>query len=97
MRAPGNWGLYIILHTFMKREDVYKLLDLERRYQDEKWNGDSEKSVAEWLIYIERHLNAAKKHVYVSNYSEALEQIRKIAGIGIACMEYNETRARKND
>jgi hypothetical protein len=81
----------------MKRENVYKLIDGEREYQNSKParpKTDEETSVAEWLTYIEHQLNEAKSNVYVLNEQLALENIRKIAGLTVACMEHNETRAR---
>ena len=81
----------------MKREDVYKLIDGERDYQNSKPSrpkSDAETSVAEWLNYIEFHLGAAKECVYHLNETGALESVRKIAGLTVACMENNETKSR---
>ena len=89
----------------MKREDVYKLIDVERNYQDSRWDGiilsetaaiesDKDKSVAEWIIYMEQLLNQAKAGVYSLDKDGALEFIRKTTAVGVACMEYNETPSR---
>ena len=79
----------------MKREDVYKAIDTERDYQDLRWtprraaNGvaDSEKPPAEWINYMEFHLNEAKRAVYELNEEEALAQVRKVAALAVRCLE----------
>jgi len=81
----------------MNRNDVYKLIDGERDYQNNKPprpKSDDKTSVAEWLIYIEKHLDLAKDNVYHLNETTALECIRKIAALSVACMENNNTSAR---
>ena len=83
----------------MKRTDVYKLIDGERGYQDTKWAegrplSDAETSVAAWIIYMERHIAQARAGVYFLNEKSALEEIRKVTTLGVACMENNETPAR---
>jgi len=91
----------------MKRKDVYKLIDGERDYQDSRWNNDEEtrsgksdildenKSLAEWLIYIEFHLNEAKHGVYALEPKQAKHSIRKLAALAVACMENNDCPPRK--
>lgn len=84
----------------MKREDVYKLIDGERYYQDNKWAegrpmSDAETPVAAWILYIETHLNLAKREIYFLKEKAALEHIRKLTALGVACMEYNDTPSRK--
>ena len=82
----------------MKREDVYKLIDGERDYQDAKPprpEVDAVTPVSSWLIYIQEHTFRANLAIYNLNEQEALEHIRKITALGVACMEYNDTPARK--
>ena len=74
----------------MERNDVYKMIDGERNHQDTRWHGeipDSEKSVAEWLTYIEIHLNKAKTSVYNLDKIEALNELRKIAALSVCALE----------
>ena len=86
----------------MNREQVYKMIDSERDYQDWRWESgkrkdrimDEKKSVAEWVNYIEFHLNLAKEHLYMLRKDDALEEVRKITGLGVACMENNYTKSR---
>ena len=86
----------------MKREDVYKLIDGEREYQlnrseimnAEKPNRDEDHHVADWIIYMEAHLEDAKKALYSFNTALALSHIRKATALGVACMENNETEER---
>lgn len=79
----------------MYRLDVYKNIDIEREYQDQQWtegnrqNGvpDEDKSVAEWINYMEFHLTKAKEMVYKLNQTEALSEIRKVTALGVRAME----------
>lgn len=77
----------------MKRNEVYERLDGERDYQDSrKFDSNSrvrdvDKSIAEWILYIEHHLNKAKEQVYYLNEEEALAEIRKVTALGVRTME----------
>lgn len=79
----------------MERNEVYKLIDGERDYQDEKWNTrktadnipDEEKPVAEWINYIEFHIAKAKNNVYHLDTYNALAEIRKVTALGVRTME----------
>jgi len=81
----------------MERKQVYQLIDSERDYQNSKPprpKSDSETSVAEWLLYMDYHLSKAKGQTYWLLNDDALESIRKIAALAVACMENNETKSR---
>jgi len=86
----------------MDRSQVYELIDEERDYQCDRHevktaefpHRDEDHSVADWLIYMEHHLREAKWFVYNLNHPDALREIRKIAALGVACMEYNDTPPR---
>jgi len=82
----------------MVREDVFKLINGERNYQDldvhNVGHDDSKYSVADWIIFMEKHIQLAKEAVYMLDESIALEQIRKTTALGVACMEHNETKPR---
>ena len=86
----------------MERTSVYKLIDDERTYQDttrrqneDETREDHEKSVAEFLLYIEFTLKKAKRSVYELNDKEAMSYVRKIAGLAVAAMEVFETPERR--
>ena len=82
----------------MNRQDVYKLIDGERDYQDSlahhSTEADANFSVADWVIFIEEHVLQAKNRVYYLEPEKALEQVRKIAALAVACMEHNDTNER---
>jgi hypothetical protein len=91
----------------MKREDVYKLIDGEREYQNQRWINDQMPSGThvhtpeEWIVYMEDYL-AEAKHILSRNeapgcYKEAMDIIRKVTAMGIAAMEQNETQPRKHE
>lgn len=79
----------------MERQEVYQHIDIEREYQDLKWDGrrsvndvpDRDKPVAEWINYMEFHLNKAKEQNYFLNRDGALEEIRKVIALGVRALE----------
>jgi hypothetical protein len=87
----------------MKRTDVYKLIDGERDYQNEKWNENTTitKNIhtpEEWIMYMQDYLLEAT-HLLSREAAQiarpkAMEIIRKVAGLAVAAMEDNETKAR---
>lgn len=75
------------------RQEVYKVLDGERDYQDsytKDKNYDDNHSTAEHLVLLRTYLSKAEES-WCHNHGdqEALRQIRKIAGIAVRCMEEN--------
>ena len=82
----------------MEREEVYKLIDGERDYQDGKYphmkEMDEATPVANWILYMEYQLTDAKYAIYNLKPALALEHIRKVTALGVACMENNETLPR---
>jgi hypothetical protein len=88
----------------MERDNVYKRIDGERDYQDKTWvarrtldgTPDEEKSVAEWINYIEFHVSKAKDRVYHLNTQEALAEVRKIAALAVRAMEIHGAPEREN-
>jgi hypothetical protein len=89
----------------MKREDVYKLIDGEREYQNIRWiedkmpSGTHVHTPEEWIIYMEDYL-AEAKHILSRNeapacYVKAMEIIRKVTAMGVAAMEQIETSPRR--
>ena len=89
----------------LEKQDVYKMVDCELNYQDEQWvfrndeNGvpDEEKSVAEWINYIEHHLNQAKEHNYYLRKDAALAAIRKVTALGVRTMMIHGCPERKTE
>jgi hypothetical protein len=78
----------------MKRVDVYKLIDVEREYQNsirktlqQDTVADEDKSPEAFLLYIEEMLNQAKKEAYKLNREGIQDHIRKIAGLAVASIE----------
>jgi hypothetical protein len=83
-----------MLDTKVTRTEVYSVINGERDYQDRKWVkfDDAKWSVGDWLIFIQRYVDEAESKL---GYPEALDSIRKIAGLAVACMEYNGAPKRK--
>lgn len=78
----------------MIRQDVYTLIDGEREYQDLKWANfdDSKWSINDWLVFIERYIFEARD--VTGSPMLQMDNMRKIAALAIAAMEYNETNPR---
>ena len=87
----------------MKREDVYRLIDGERKYQKEVWpKGELRKGVLGGIQLVRKYLD----HDFSLHYSgeedtsgldvpvACLGDIRKIAAILVRVMENNKTPAR---
>lgn len=81
-----------------RRDIVYAAIDSEIEYAVAKWesvalqNGlpyraDEEKSVEEWLDYIERYYDDMKMRTACNNRLSQLEFMRKLAGLCVRCME----------
>ncbi len=77
-----------------KREDAIKAIGEERDYQNnlkkakDKYNElDYEKSIADFLVFIEYHLTRAKIGIYHLDEAQALDEVRKIGALTVACME----------
>lgn len=74
----------------MDRQDVYKVLDSEREYQNRKWGGnvhDSQHSIGDWLTYMDYYLHQAKRTITKGNPIDALSELRKVTALGVAAME----------
>ena len=89
----------------MKREDVYKLIDGEREYQNKRWNRETttsegyHQSPEEWIMYMEDYL-AEAKHILSREATQvanpkAMEIVRKVAAMCVAAMEQLDTAPRK--
>ena len=88
----------------MKRDEVYKLIDGERKYQKTVWpKGELRKGVLGGIQLLRKYL----EHDFALHYSneedtpgldvpvECLEDVRKMTAILVRVMEYNNTPARK--
>lgn len=82
----------------MNRQEVYEAIDSERDYQDQKWGSPNQrpKQVGSWLTLIKVHVDRAmEKWASSDGDAEALEQLRKVAAISVACLEQNGVQKRK--
>ena len=89
----------------MTREEVYKIIDSERAYQS-KWDRirkekglkrrDEYNLVECWLVWMREYLNTAFTEATKDvDKTKALEAIRKVTALGVACMEYHDTPPRE--
>lgn len=83
----------------MIRKEVYKAINTERDYQDEKWGDPQDDNYIsypepQFLIDIEKHLNDAKAAQYEMNKNEVRDQIRKIAALCVKFGEVHDIRDR---
>jgi len=89
-----NNGYNLKSKYVMEKNEVYKRVDGELDYQDLKWvprreaNGtpDDEKPPAEWISYMQQHINDANKGVYNLDDEEAMAQIRKVVALGVRAL-----------
>ena len=77
------------------REEVYRAIDKERDHQDLKWNADVH-STGDWIVFMRTYLTQAETRLSKESKTEgALEEIRKVVALGVACMEQNGIVNRK--
>ena len=83
----------------MDRKDVYKVIDGERTYQNVKgelYNWRPIHSVGDYIVFMQGYLNAAiARGSKDSGWDSALEELRKVVALGIACFEQNGVPERK--
>jgi hypothetical protein len=87
----------------MERSKVYKIIDGERDYQDERWNKHTTKSGGKhdpdtWLVYIQHYLTKAIEVASTKPNPKAAEEvmeiIRKIGAMAVCAMEQNGVKER---
>lgn len=82
---------------YSTREEVYKVIDGERDYQEKRWARPAHNhSNTEYLVYIQHYVNQAFTAVSTQDGDQAtLSALRKIAALAVAAMEENGVEARK--
>lgn len=73
------------------REEVYAAIDSERSHQDSRFGGlDAINSVGDFIVYLTEY-NSRLIRAYTNSVDpqRGLAEIRKIAGLAVACMEKN--------
>ena len=78
------------------RQEVYAVIDGERKYQDSRWTpetttSDGKHSLEEWFVYIEDYTKEAK-HILSRQPKQtadvlALDVMRKVAAMTVCAME----------
>lgn len=83
----------------MQREEIYKILDGERDYQEDRWGGEDHNrkhEIASWILYMEHYLTQAREIASMNgDETLALDKIRGVVAMGIACFEIYGVSARK--
>jgi hypothetical protein len=86
------------------RPEVYAAVDSERAYQDLRWNESTTScagvhTATEFLVFMRDYIEEAMRHVSRNAEPGATEfvlhSIRKVTGLGVACMEQNGAPHRK--
>jgi hypothetical protein len=81
----------------MTREKIYRAIDSEREYQDQRWPGHKH-SITEYLVYIRDYVEEALhrgSREDDSNIKQVqTDSLRKIAGLAVAAMEEHEVTDR---
>ena len=80
-----------------ERSEVYKALDSERDYQDKRWEGyvgldgthanATDRTLDEFILYMEEYIRRAREESVSGNEAEGLNMVRKVAALGVGCME----------
>lgn len=74
----------------LARLGVYYAIDAERAYQDRKWGTLQQHphEVGSWILLMETILFKAKtRYMRDKGNGGALDELRKVVSVGVACME----------
>lgn len=78
------------IHPAYGKDGVFAVIVDERNHQDKKWGTIEEHphEVGSWLTILDQLVEDAKR-AYMSQRGDAgaLDEIRKVVGVGVACME----------
>jgi NTP pyrophosphatase (non-canonical NTP hydrolase) len=78
------------------RNEVYALIDGERDHQKAKW-GDKPLSVPGYLLVLRAELDEAiEAWVKTEDDQAAMDEIRQVAAVAVAAMEWHEAPARES-
>lgn len=81
----------------MDRKIVFRLIDLERDYQDEKWGTIKQHphEVGAWLTVMRQlMIRAEEAWMGIAGDKGALDELRKVVSVGVACLEQHGCPAR---
>jgi len=87
----------------MKREEIYKIIDGEREYQEIRWVNEPIHSPTEYLVFIEEYIKIGKTLATFEDDAvmkpKIMDVMRKIISLGVACAESHglPERSPKND
>lgn len=87
----------------LSREEVFTIIEQERNYQ-EKFDKldqpgrqkDEFKSVETWITWMEVYLHKAKTASINTDKTETLDNLRKVIGLGVACLEFRGAPSRES-
>ncbi len=79
------------------RTEVYKAIDGERHYQEDRWanyegldgvhESATDRTLDEFILYMEEYLQMARSHSVHGQEKVGLEMVRKVTALGVGCME----------
>lgn len=75
--------------NMLSRKAVYYAIDVERKYQDDKWGVDKEQSLPGFLVVLRQELEEAERG-WAKNLEgrhAPLNEIVQIAATAVACLE----------
>jgi len=77
-------------------DKVYEAINSERHYQDWRWGNNAGGSVDEFALYIAGYTaDLVRETSHNLTGVEALNIVRKIKALGVACMQYHGAPLRK--
>ena len=92
-------------HNARRRMDVYAAIDGEREYQDRRWSAQTTETegnhtVGEFIGFMLDYLLEANKQISRQGEprasQDALNTLRKVTAMGVACMEQNGAPKRES-
>lgn len=73
----------------MSRECIYRAIDDERQYQDNKWGSLHSRphSLGDWIIIMEEELREAKQAFLKEGRDNTLRELLQTVTVGVAALE----------
>ncbi len=82
----------------MTQPEVFRILHDERTYQDVKWGTEEHRNhtPGDYIVFMQSYLtDAIRRASTEAGWDGALEELRKVVALGVACFECNGVPERK--
>lgn len=68
------------------KEEIYKVIETEREYQEAKW-GPRKHEIPTWLLILRKELDEAEEAWLKKGVLDSIIELGQVLAVGVACME----------